>query len=380
MMIYLDHNATTPVGELVLAEMLPWFRQHPGNPASGHAPGRTASAAVERARGQVAAAIGALPSEVVFTSGSTEATNIALRGSSGRIVVASTEHKAVLDTAAQLDATLVPVDDRGVVDFGRLKEVVEGAGLVSIMLANNETGVIQDLKTIAAIAHRAGALVHTDATQALGKMPVNVMDLAVDLASFSAHKLEGPKGTGCLYVRRGVRLSSSVTGGGHERGLRSGTLNVPGIVGFGEAAERAVRSLVHRRERMRSGTERLLDLLREAEPVEVYSDHNAGLPNTLSIRFVGADGEAVMANASTVAMSLGSACTSAVPEPSHVLRAMGVPVSAAFEVLRLSVGPETTDGEIEAAAKTIVDAVAAVRRLADPSTVDEIDLREEVVQ
>ncbi len=365
-MINLDHNATTPVAEAVLAAMLPWFREHPGNPASAHALGRRAATAVDTARRQVAEAINARPQEIIFTSGSTEATNLALRGTPGPVVVAATEHKAALDTAQSHPGgcTVVAVDSTGRIDLDELRSAAPHAHVVSVMLANNETGVVQDLPAIVAIAHEVGALVHTDSTQALGKIPVDLDKLGVDLASFSAHKIEGPKGTGCLFVRRGVAINSVMTGGGHERGLRSGTLNVPGIVGFGEAAERAAQGLDDRRKAMRSRSQQLLEGLAPAHPLEIFSDHHLGLPNTLSVRFVGADGEAVMAHAPDVAMSLGSACTNAIPEPSHVLRAMGVTETAAFETVRLSVGAETTPRDIDKAAAHIVQAVETVRRLA----------------
>lgn len=379
-MIYLDHNATTPVAESVLAAMLPWFREHPGNAASAHALGRRAAGGVDAARRQLAGAINARPQEIIFTSGSTEATNLALRGLRGRVVVAATEHKAVLDTARTHPGgcTVVAVDSSGRIELDELRSAAEDAQLVSVMFANNETGLIQDLAAVVDIAHGAGALVHTDATQALGKIPVDVEQLGVDLASFSAHKIEGPKGVGCLFVRHGVVLDPTMTGGGHERGLRSGTLNVPGIVGFGEAAELAARDLDGRRAVMRSRVQQLLDQLAASRPLEIFSDHDMGLPNTLSVRFVGADGEAVMAHAPQIAMSLGSACTNAIPEPSHVLRAMGLAETAAFETLRLSVGPETTAREIDEAAAAIVRAVATVRRLTEAPGVHDNPTKEMV--
>jgi cysteine desulfurase len=345
--------------------MMPWFRDRPGNAASSHALGREASAAVEEARVQVADAIGAFPGEVVFTSGATEASNIALRGVDGCVVVPATEHKAVLETAQSLGVgrcRVVPVDRQGHVDLEVLDDALDAATLVSVMLANNETGVTQDLSSIVCLAHAKGCIVHTDATQALGKFAVDLHTLGVDLASFSAHKIYGPKGVGALYVRRGLVLTSIMTGGGQERGVRSGTLNVPGIVGFGAAAALVDHSAYS--DRVRPLASRLLSLLSSrAGPTDVFSDHLRGLPNTLSIRFIGADGDAVIANCSNVAMSLGSACTTAIPEPSHVLRSMGVTSDAAFETIRLSLGIGTSERDIERAADHIVSGVSRVRSM-----------------
>jgi len=356
-MYYLDCNATTCVAPAVLDAMLPWFTDHFGNAASVHAPGRAAAAAVATARTQVAEAIGARPCQVVFTSGSTEANNLALRGVSERVVCPAAEHKAVLDTVRSLGGVVVAVDGTGRVDVGALEAACDGAALVSVMLANNETGVLNDLEAVVAVGHAAGCLVHSDMTQALGKIPVDVTELGLDLASFSAHKLHGPKGVGALFVARRTLLTSTITGGGHEGGVRSGTLNVPGIVGFGAACalEPAAPGAV-------AGVAgRLLEILEAAGGVEVFSDHTRGLPNTLSVRFVGVDGEALMAQCPEVAMSVGSACTAAVPEPSHVLAAMGVPGPAAFETVRLSIDACTTVADAEVAGRLIVAAVDRVR-------------------
>jgi cysteine desulfurase len=365
-LVYLDHNSTTPVAAPVMEAMLPWFREHPANASSTHSAGRAAAAAVEQARAQVASALGAARTEIVFTSGATESNNLAIRGVDGRVVAPANEHKAVLDTvlaAAGANCSIIPVDSAGRVDLEALADALPGATLVSVMLANNETGVLQNVAAIATLAHETGCLIHTDATPAFGKIPFDVDSLGVDLASVSAHKVCGPKGVGALFVRRGTPLRSVMTGGGHERGVRSGTLNVPGIVGFGVAAK-AIVELPARMEKMRSRASRLLEQLTAgAPPIETYSDHLTGLPNTLSVRFVGADGEAVMANCPTVAMSVGSACTSAVPEPSHVLVAMGVEPEAAFETLRLSIGYDTGEDDVDTAARAIVAAVHQVRAL-----------------
>ncbi len=368
-LIYLDANATTRVAPSVLEAMLPWFTDQFANAASIHVAGREAAEAVERARRSVASRIGCRPSEIVFTSGATEANNLALRGVAGRVACPAAEHKAVLDTTKALQGFVVAVDAAGRVDFEAFADACLGATLVSVMAANNETGILTDMHRVVDVAHAAGCLVHSDMTQAFGKVPVDVTDIGVDLASFSAHKVHGPKGVGALYVRRGVRLSSMMTGGGHERGFRSGTLNVPGIVGFGAACDllpacadvgRAT-SACAARETVSSHLAHLLK--HEVDGVEFYSDHHTGLPNTLSVRFVGVDGEALMANCPDVAMSVGSACTSAVPEPSHVLLAMGTSPAAAFETVRLSLDDEVDAGTVEIAAERIIAAVARVRGL-----------------
>jgi cysteine desulfurase len=369
-LIYLDHNATTPMSPEVLESMLPWFRERPGNPSSTHRAGREAAVAVEHARQRVAEAVGAVPREIVFTAGATEANNLILRGVEGRVVVAATEHKAVLETARDLGEgrfTVVPVSSDGRIDLEAVGEAADGASLISIMLGNNETGVIQDVEAVVDLVTRLGCRVHTDATQALGKIPVDLQALGVDFASFSAHKIYGPKGVGAMFMRRGTRLRPLITGGGHERGIRSGTLNVPGIVGFGVSAMLLPGPADAEETRRLSG--RLLDKLRSSCPdLEVFSDHKAGLPNTLSVRLCGADGEAVMAHTPQVAMSVGSACTSSIPEPSHVLLAMGVRAEAAHETVRLSLGKDTTVREIDAAAAQIASAVERVRSMAGYQT------------
>lgn len=357
--VYLDFNATTPVAESVLAEMLPWFSEQFGNAASTHGHGQLAAAAVQDARAAVGEALGAPFNSIVFTSGATEANNLAIRGVPGRVVVPATEHKAVLDTAAAGEFTLVPVDERGRLDLDALDHAAAGASLISVMLANNETGVLHDLTAVVEIGSRHGCLVHTDATQAFGKLDLDLSALGVDLASVSAHKVYGPKGIGALYVRRGVMLDSIMTGGGHERGFRSGTLNVPGIVGFGAAAQWLHPSTDATRSR--ALLDRLLGRLDALKPF-TYSDHHAGLPNTLNLRFPGADAEAVIANAPEICISTGSACTAAVPEPSHVLLAMGVSPAHAFESLRISVGAPTTEDDVDRAALSLERAVQRVRQ------------------
>ena len=371
-LIYLDYNATTPVAPDVLEAMLPWFGERFWNAASAHAAGGAAGRAVDDAREHVAAAVGARPSEVVFTSGATEANNLALKGvvefanpDRRRVLVGATEHKAVLDVADWLVSRGVPVDVIPVTRNGELRldrlEALLGpdVALVSVMTANNETGVLSPLRDVIDLAHGVGALVHTDATQALGRVPLDLGELDVDLASFSAHKAYGPKGVGALVVRRRTAVAPLLHGGGHETGKRSGTLNVPGIVGFGAAAVRL--------DGLPKGAfliERLVRGLRDRiGEVEVVSGTAERLANTVNLRFVGADAEAVMVNAPEVAVSSGSACTSAIPEPSHVLRAMGLTDDEAYECLRFSVGEPTTVEEIDAAIDLVSQAVHRVREL-----------------
>ena len=374
--IYLDFNATTPVDEGVLDQMLPWMTHQPWNAASAHAGGRLASRAVESSRARVAELLGASPREIVWTSGSTESNNLAIKGvmrqspPGSRVLVAATEHKAVMETAEALErdghkVQVLPVRSDGVLDLDSYEEALgPDVALVSIMLANNETGVIQPLREISAAAGAAGALVHTDATQAAGRLPIDVYDLGVDLASLSAHKFYGPKGVGSLFVRRGVDVEPQLHGGGHESGLRSGTTNVPGVVGMGAAADLARTRLIEDASHFRALTEQLVSELSERlDNFEVVSGQASRLPNTVNIRFVGADGEAVIVNAPDVLTSTGSACTSRIPDASHVLQAMGMTQEAAYECLRFSVGRTTTSAEISCATQSVARAVTRVRRL-----------------
>ncbi len=376
-LIYLDYNATTPVEPAVLEAMLPWFSDQFWNAASSHAGGRAAGEAVGAAREQVAALIGARPSEIVWTSGATEANNLALKGAVEAagpnrrgVVTVATEHKAVLDPAhwlaeAGVPVKVLPVSNDGSVPIEQLHEAlaVGDVALVSVMAANNETGVIADLQEISAVAHEHGALVHSDATQAVGRIPFDVNELGVDLASMSAHKMYGPKGVGALFVSRRAEIAPIIHGGGHERGMRSGTLNLPGIVGFGAAAELATKLLTREAARQRQLVDHLLELLTgTTEGVEpVIPEAAARLPGTINIRAVGADAEAVMANAPALAISSGSACTALVPAPSHVLRAMGLADEAALECLRISVGRPTTEQDVGMAAQLLSSAIARVR-------------------
>lgn len=374
-MIYLDFNASTPVLEPVLEAMLPWFSEEFANASSTHAAGRRAHAAVEDARDKVAGLLGCASSEIVFTSCATESINLALQGvttlattSRRRLLVSATEHKAVLETARSLEGTgigvdLVPVDRYGVVDLAALQELL-GADvlLVSVMAANNETGTLNPLPAIVEIAASFGALVHSDATQWVGKLPVDVRDWGVDLLSISGHKMYAPKGVGALFVKRGLQLHALLQGGGHERGLRSGSYNVPGIVGLGAAAALACRDLEEEAARQVALRDRLHAALASRAPRTHLNGHPASrLPNTINLSFDGVEADAVVARLWDVAVSSGSACTSAVPAPSHVLTAMGIEGDSADASLRLSLGRTTSVSDVDEATEGIATAVAEVR-------------------
>ena len=377
-MIYLDHHATTPVDARVLEAMLPYFTEKFGNAASKqHRFGWDASDAVERARKQVAALIGAGSKDVIFTSGATEANNLAIKGAAaagqrGRdhLVTVVTEHKSVLDPIARLEtdrglrATVVPANRDGLVDVNAVANAItERTLLVSVMTANNEIGVVQPIKEIAAAAHAKGAWLHTDAVQAMGKMPFDVDALDVDLASFSAHKVYGPKGVGALYVRRKrVTVAAEIDGGGHERGLRSGTLNVPGIVGFGRAAEIARAEMPAEAARVGELRDRLLAALQAAtDGLAVNGTMDARLPGNLNVSFAGIDGEALLVSLDDVAVSSGAACTQA--EPSHVLMALGLAKDRALASLRFGIGRSTTRDEVDYVAQKVGAVVMRLRQL-----------------
>jgi cysteine desulfurase len=382
-MIYLDHHATTPVDARVLEAMLPFFSEKFGNAASKqHRFGWDANDAVERARKQVAALIGAGSKEIVFTSGATEANNLAIKGaaraaegtegSEGKrdhIVTIATEHKSVLDPLARLQArgfrvTVVPVNGDGLVDVDAVAEAItKRTLLVSGMAANNEIGVLQPIKEMAAAAHAQGALFHTDAVQAVGKVPFDVEALNVDLASISAHKIYGPKGVGALYVRRkAVRIAAQIEGGGQERGMRSGTLNVPGIVGFGRAAEIARAEIQGEAKRIAALRDRLLEALRaKTDGMTVNGAMNPRLPGNLNVSFIGVDGEALLVSLDDIAVSSGAACTQA--EPSHVLMALGLPKDRALASLRFGIGRSTTAADVDYAAAKVGDVVARLRQM-----------------
>jgi cysteine desulfurase len=373
---YLDYNATTPVDPVVLDAMMPWFTGNFWNAASAHLAGRFALDAVDAAREQVASAIGARQNEIVFTSGSTESINLALKGavaaspSRRNVITTSTEHKAVLDTAEWLKSnqskvTIIPTDSAGVVDLSALEDALdEGTAVVSAMAANNETGVVTSLQELIEVSQKHEVLFHSDATQVIGRGPFNVEELGLDLASLSAHKIYGPKGVGALFVRRGTQLEAVTHGGGHERGLRSGTLNVPAIVGFGAAANLVTSRLKQATDKSLALVNQLVvGLNQQLVDIEIVAESTDRLPNTVNIRFNGADSDAVMANAPSIAVSSGSACSARIPSPSHVLMAMGLSSKEASECLRFSVGYPTTSEDIDKTITAIVYAVERVREL-----------------
>lgn len=376
--IYLDNNATTALDERVLEAMLPYLRDQYGNAASTtHGYGWAAAEAVKIAREQVAALIGAVPEEIVFTSGATEADNLALKGAmeayhakGDHLVTVSTEHKAVLDTCKWLEksgrsVSLLGVDREGLVDLGELEwSITPQTVLVSVMLANNETGVVQPLREISEIVHARGSLLMTDATQAIGKVPVNVNELGIDLLALSGHKFHGPKGIGALYVRRRgprVVVAAQQHGGGHERGMRSGTLNVPAIVGLGKAAEIALAEMAAHSVEMARLRDRLEGALMEIPGVIRNGHPVQRLPNTSNLSFSGVNADALLNAMSGIAVSTGSACTSALMQPSHVLQAMGVLDDDAFASIRFSLGRFTTEAEVDAAVAEVRGAVLRLR-------------------
>ena len=380
--IYLDNHATTPCDPAVVEAMLPYLTQTFGNAASrNHSFGWAANEAVELAREQVADLIGASPKEIVFTSGATESDNLAIKGVArfreGRgkhIITVATEHKAVIDSCHALEVegweiTYLGVNPDGRVSLDELRAIIrEDTVLVSVMLANNEIGVVQPIADIGAICKEHGIVFHTDAVQGLGRIPFDVKEMNVDLASISAHKMYGPKGIGALYVRRGrprIRLSPIIDGGGHERGMRSGTLPVHQIVGFGKAAELAKQDLSNGEiARIRGLRDKLWEGL-QAQLDELYLNGSweHRLPNNLNVSFAYVEGEAMMMGIKDIACSSGSACTSASLEPSYVLRALGVDVELAHTSIRFGIGRFTTEEEIDFAIGLIVEKVNWLRSM-----------------
>ncbi|HEY4060455.1 MAG TPA: IscS subfamily cysteine desulfurase [Puia sp.] len=374
--VYLDYNSTTPCDPRVVEEMLPFFSGRFGNAASrSHAFGWEAAEAVEQARERVARLIGAEPKEIVFTSGATEGDNLAIKGvfemyaSRGRhIITVATEHKAVLDACHHVEklggeVSFLPVDREGLISLEGLEAAIRpDTILIAVMYANNEIGVIQDIPAISRIARRHGVLFFSDATQAVGKIPVDVNRDGIDLLAFSAHKLYGPKGVGALYVRRRdprVRLTAQMDGGGHERGMRSGTLNVPAIVGFGRACELCWEEMGGDRAALRDRLERGL---LEIEGAQVNGSRLSRLPQVTNISFSYVDGEALLAGlGKDIALSSGSACTSASMEPSYVLKALGLADDLAHSSLRLGLGRATTEEEVDYAIGQIGRTVARLR-------------------
>jgi cysteine desulfurase len=377
--IYLDNHATTRVDPRVVEAMLPYFTEVYGNAASvSHRFGWEAGEALDRARGQVAALIGAEPKEVVFTSGATEADNLALKGTlpalkrkGNHLVTAATEHKAVLDPMRRLaregwDLTIVPSDGDGLVSAEAVAAALtERTVLVSVMAANNEVGTVNPIREIGKLCHDRGILFHTDATQAVGKIPLDVRADHIDLLSLSAHKIYGPKGIGALYVRRRdpqVRLTPLFDGGGHERGLRSGTVAVPLAVGLGAAAEIAGRERDEEAERIFKLRDKLhAGIADRVEAIRLNGHPTRRLPGNLNLSFAYVDGEALMMAMRDVAVSSGAACTSAEPEPSHVLLALGLDEDMARASLRFGLGRFTTEEEIDFTIGAVADAVARLR-------------------
>ncbi len=379
--IFMDYHSTTPVDPRVLETMLPYFSEKFGNAASkNHAFGWDAEEAVAKAREQIAHLISCNPKEIVFTSGATESDNLALKGVAGmyrekgnHIITAVTEHKAILDTAKRLEKegfeiTYLPVDSEGLINLETLKAAItDQTLLISIMLANNEIGVIQPIAEIGRIAKERRVLFHCDATQGVGKIPVNVDEMGIDLMSFSAHKIYGPKGVGGLYVRRKkprVRLLAMMDGGGHERGMRSGTLNVPGIVGLGEACAIAEREMAEEEQRlMKMRNELQNHIMNELDEVYINGHPEKRLAQNLNISFAYVEGESLMMGLKEIALSSGSACTTATLEPSYVLRALGVGSDLAHSSLRFGLGRFTTDAEIDYVGKRVVEAVTRLREM-----------------
>lgn len=379
--IYLDNHATTRTDPRVLERMLPYFTTYYGNASSvSHRFGWDAAEAVDRAREQVARLIGAESREVVFTSGATESNNLAIKGvaaslrrKGNHLVTAAAEHKAVLDPVRRLaregwNVTIVPVDEYGLVDPSAIAEALtDQTVLVSVMAANNEVGTINPIRAIGQLCHERGVFFHTDATQAVGKLPLDVNEDRIDLLSLSAHKVYGPKGVGALYVRRRdpmVRVTPLFDGGGHERGMRSGTLAVPLIVGIGEAAEIAGRERDAEAARLLSLRERLhAGIARRVEDMSLNGHPTRRLPGNLNLSFAYVDGEALMLAMRDVCVSSGAACTSADPEPSHVLQAMGVDEDLIRASLRFGLGRFTTEAEIDHVIDLVAKAVERLRTL-----------------
>lgn len=377
MPVYLDNHATTRVDPEVLQAMLPFFDVKFGNAASiNHRYGWEAAEAVEQARGEIAALVSAPPEAIVFTSGATEANNLALKGvlrsAQGvrHLIVSAAEHRSILDPAKRLarqgcQLTIVPVDETGRVDPRSIEAALRpDTLLVSVMIANNEVGTINPIREIARICLARKVLFHCDAVQALGRIPVDLAELSPDLASFSAHKLYGPKGVGALYVRGGapIRLEPLLDGGGHERRMRSGTLAVPLIVGFGAACRLAGEKLAEEAARISALRERLWrGLSGRVEELSVNGHPVDRLPGNLNVSFDGVDGEALMTSLTEMAVSSGSACTSADPEPSHVLRAMGVSEARSKASLRFGLGRFTTEAEIDFATRYVAETVIRLR-------------------
>ena len=369
----MDHSATTPVDPLVLEAMLPYFSEKYGNASSLHSFGLEAKEALEAAREKVAGLLGASPEEIIFTSGGTESDNLALKGIAHRnqekgkhIITTSVEHPAILETCRKLEkegfeVTYLPVTSSGLIDLAALESAIrKDTILISVMHANNEVGTIQPLEEIGKIAKKSDIYLHTDAVQSVGKIPTDVNDMGVDLLSLSAHKLYGPKGVGALYIRKGTRLESIIQGGGHERGLRSGTENVAGIVGMARAAELANQTMAKEAERLTRLRDRLAKLVLEAVPDSwINGTMKRRLPGNLNFGFRYVEGESLLLflDSMGIAVSTGSACSSHKLEPSHVLRSLGLKPEECHGSLRVTLGRSNTEDDVDYVAKGIAKAV-----------------------
>ncbi len=379
--IYFDNHATTPTDPRVVDAMLPYFTTKFGNAASrNHSFGWEAEKAVDDARKKIADLIGATSKEIVFTSGATESDNLAIKGvaemyaeKGNHIITAATEHKAILDTCKKLEkhgyrVTYLPLKADGLVDLDMLREsITDKTILITIMYANNEIGVIQPVAEIGKLAHEKGVLFHTDGVQAVGKVPVNVIKDNIDLMSLSAHKIYGPKGVGALYVRRKsprVQITAQMDGGGHERGMRSGTLNVPGIVGLGEACAICHREMAEEAKRLGYLRDKLKNTLEtELDEVFVNGSMEHRLPHNLNISFAYVEGESLLMGINDIAVSSGSACTSATLEPSYVLKALGVGDDLAHTSIRFGLGRFNTEEEVDYVAARVIEVVRKLREL-----------------
>src|SRR3984885_2710203 len=379
--IYLDNHATTQMDPRVLQAMLPYFTEYFGNAASrNHEFGWVAEQAVDKARKQIADLVGASPREIIFTSGATESDNLAIKGvaemyaeKGNHIITAATEHKAVLDTCKKLEkhgyrVTYLPLKGDGLIDLDMLREsITDKTILVTIMYANNEIGVIQPVAEIGKICRERGVLFHTDGVQAIGKVPVNVNTDNIDIMSITAHKLYGPKGVGALYVRRKaprVQLTAQMDGGGHERGMRSGTLNVPGIVGLGEACELCGREMAEESARLRGLRDYLKGrLMNELDEVYVNGSLEHRLPHNLNISFAYVEGESLLMGINDIAVSSGSACTSATLEPSYVLKALGAGDDLGHSSIRFGLGRFNTEEEVDYVTAKVIEVVKKLREL-----------------
>ena len=387
----MDHSATTPVHPEVLDAMLPYFTKHFGNASSVHSFGRDAKNAIEEAREKIADFIGAKSNEVIFTSGGTESDNFAIEGvafenskKGNHIITSMIEHHAVLNTCKHLEShgfqvSYISVDEHGIVDLEQLKNAIrDNTILITIMHVNNEIGTIEPLKEISAIAKEHGIIFHTDAVQSVGKIPVNVNDLGVDLMTLSAHKIYGPKGVGALYIRKGTKIEPLIRGGHHERNRRAGTENVPGIVGFGKAVEIASADMEQESKRLWDLTERLKDGLTERiEYVYENSHPTKRVPNIINLSFDYVEGESIILNLDIkgVAVSTGSACTSGSLEPSHVLTALGLCASTAQGAVRFSLGRDNTKEDVDYIIEIMPEIINRLRQMS-PLYADKVKQRQ----